>query len=424
LETRSKGQGLSYEYVVVMIASLERLAFLESVELLQHAYHLNGLSVTDEVNAAGVHEVLRSWLLLFRQGANANLENIDLHLDFKIRMERVPSWHHLIEYEHDALMNFDFANKDKHNPFESRWYTFQVTSNVVQELAHGYGKWQNGDCLAMKEHMMTLDHAGSGRVPLDLFYAQPDESTYHFHESLDYLRSIGALDENSGKTPQVRIANYVVGPTNCIARSAYYSVCCFNECENVMSEIEGKIMAPMASPEQLLRIVGNLSISRISETSPEITQAVKAKLTMIADRHNGAVPIHGRLFAQWLHFAFPYECPYPQQVSAEVLVPRQYSDGRAAASADEKKMHMEAGLKSEPSVSEPSMSSWSDDEVLPLFDHPVHSSERHGVCGWILGTLAKLAPVVVLLRTAYSALNSAVRAHRGEIGENKAGLLV
>ncbi|OLP24478.1 hypothetical protein AK812_SmicGene48940, partial [Symbiodinium microadriaticum] len=23
-------------------------------------------------------------------------------------------------------------------------------------------------------------------------------------------------------------------------------------------------------------------------------------------------PLHGRLFAQWMHYAFPHECPYPQ----------------------------------------------------------------------------------------------------------------
>ena len=31
----------------------------------------------------------------------------------------------------------------------------------------------------------------------------------------------------------------------------------------------------------------------------------------IADHHGGTVPLHGRLFAQWLHHAYPRECLYP-----------------------------------------------------------------------------------------------------------------
>merc|ERR1719487_3173194 len=30
-----------------------------------------------------------------------------------------------------------------------------------------------------------------------------------------------------------------------------------------------------------------------------------------AQNEDGLVPIHGRLFAQWLHYAFPRDCPYP-----------------------------------------------------------------------------------------------------------------
>merc|ERR1719387_1072567 len=38
---------------------------------------------------------------------------------------------------------------------------------------------------------------------------------------------------------------------------------------------------------------------------------LRSKLEEIAAKGNGRVPLHGRLFSQWLHYAFPYECPYP-----------------------------------------------------------------------------------------------------------------
>merc|ERR1712190_604840 len=35
------------------------------------------------------------------------------------------------------------------------------------------------------------------------------------------------------------------------------------------------------------------------------------RLNEIAEGHGGTVPLHGRLFAQWMHHAFPRECPFP-----------------------------------------------------------------------------------------------------------------
>ena len=29
------------------------------------------------------------------------------------------------------------------------------------------------------------------------------------------------------------------------------------------------------------------------------------------EEHGGKVPIHGRLFAQWLHYVFPRDCAFP-----------------------------------------------------------------------------------------------------------------
>ena len=39
--------------------------------------------------------------------------------------------------------------------------------------------------------------------------------------------------------------------------------------------------------------------------------ALLQRLDEIAVGNDGAVPLHGRLFAQWMHHAFPNECSYP-----------------------------------------------------------------------------------------------------------------
>merc|ERR1719203_1329310 len=35
------------------------------------------------------------------------------------------------------------------------------------------------------------------------------------------------------------------------------------------------------------------------------------RLDSVAAHHGGRVPLHGRLFAQWMHHAYPRECRYP-----------------------------------------------------------------------------------------------------------------
>lgn len=39
--------------------------------------------------------------------------------------------------------------------------------------------------------------------------------------------------------------------------------------------------------------------------------ALERKLKEVAEHHGGEVPLHGRLFAQWLHHLYPQECPFP-----------------------------------------------------------------------------------------------------------------
>merc|ERR1719401_3334362 len=97
---------------------------------------------------------------------------------------------------------------------------------------------------------------------------------------------------------------------NCFADTPFFSICCINECETLMRHIEGSVGAPMASPEHILAIVSNLSSYSVDaprRLSPELTRKAHA----IAARHGGQIPVHGRLFAQWLHLAFPHDCPWP-----------------------------------------------------------------------------------------------------------------
>lgn len=401
LETRRGNHGLALQDVVAMIASLERLILDESLSLLQSSYTLNGFDSIQTLDGEQIHEVLSSYLLLFELGHNADLTNADRHQRLKAAAEKSGgNWPMLVQFEQDAVSNYNFDQRHRTNPFVEPSYSFQALSVISEGLVHGFGKWQNTECRQMKEELMSLDPDGSGRVPLPTFYSQPETAQYQFTESLSYLRKIGALDE-TGNTPKVRISNYVAGPSNCIATSSYYSVCCLSECEGLLNELEAQVLAPRASVSRLLSLVRNMSSL---DSAPRLTLALTAKLDEIAGQHGGEVPLHGRLFAQWLHHVFPNECPYPEVTSeAAALTPNYWLDKTLTASKEER-MHYSSMKVEVPQSNDGENLSWSDEELLHAHE-PTHKAS-HGTFTYIFRCVMQVTLLLTLMKVGFDALRS------------------
>merc|ERR1719454_1707864 len=54
-----------------------------------------------------------------------------------------------------------------------------------------------------------------------------------------------------------------------------------------------------------------ISVNSFPGNVSEMSAKFHTRLEEISSRGNGRVPLHGRLFAQWLHYAFPHQCPFP-----------------------------------------------------------------------------------------------------------------
>ena len=124
------------------------------------------------------------------------------------------------------------------------------------------------------------------------------------------MRQLGALDESDALNPRVIIPNYLSGPSNCVASSSYYSVCCLDECEGVLGRLEEMVAAPEASPSTILSLVPMVA-SATMPSNRTLSPWLHHRLGEVAKHHGGRVPLHGRLFAQWLHYAYPRECSFP-----------------------------------------------------------------------------------------------------------------
>jgi len=407
LEDRQGDRGLALQDTVAMIAALEHLIFDESVVLLERAYALNNMHPGDMLDEIGLHEVLRSYLLLFRQGKSANLYDANLHQSIKSRYSTRSGWVDIVNYEQDVQHDYDFNAKMKTNPFVERKYSFEEASQMVINLAEGYGKWQNADCRDMKEHLMTLDKRGNGRIPLDTFYKTDAGSAYEFTESREYLREVGALDESLKGNPSVLIANYLAGPSNCIASNSYYSVCCLSECEHLMNDIEEHTKGPTASPQHLLTLLSNMSSTTVDAPrtfSPDMIN----RLGQIADQNaEGTVPIHGRMFGQWLHYAFPHECPMPLTAQT-ALTPSAWLNGAAIGTSEEREQHILSVADADDATTV--TTEWSDEEVLPFTEST--QRKKSGFLGFMRFTMM-VSAILFVLKTGYESLQKAVSVHQG-----------
>merc|ERR1712232_94003 len=120
----------------------------------------------------------------------------------------------------------------------------------------------------------------------------------------------GALDDSTPTNPRVIVANYILAPSNCVASSKFYSVCCLDECEDLVDHLEREIQAPAATPQRITELVAAMP-SSTTRANHTIAPHLLGRLDEIAAANDGMVPLHGRMFAQWMHHVYPRECPYP-----------------------------------------------------------------------------------------------------------------
>merc|ERR1719235_2496662 len=277
----------------------------------------------------------------------------------------MPQWGEVTSFARGEAQRYLYERKDRKNPFaESRvatTFTFEDVQSITRSITAGFGHWWEQECQGIKSNLMALDTEESGRVKLSKFYRANFDGEWRFGESEAYLRELGALDDSSfWRGPQVLIPNYLLAASNCIVASTYYLVCCINECESLLQHVEDHIQAPVASLEQLVPVVESLFM----DANP-LTAALRSQLDRIAETHRGRVPLHGRLFAQWMHYAFPQECPFPHPAGkAAARTPAEFGDAYAA-SPQEMRRHIKKGmLKNVPSEGLKEEEQWGMSQLL------------------------------------------------------------
>lgn len=301
IEKMLYGRGFGLSEVALMGAMLENLIHQEAIKKLATVFAMFELDTNSKLKAGKVDETISHYLAGYILGEDVRKLNKKRMLAMEQGISTAyPNWGDTKTWARD-LRHEMYGNKD---------LSFNEIVAVVVGIGEKHGRWQNRECTDLKAKLMQLEDQKDGCVPIANFYKSLASGKWQFGESPDYLVELGALDDSDPKDKRVMIPNYLDGASNCVASSSYYSVCCINECEEILGRIEKQVQAPDAPAEELVTLVASLP-SPTATSGRTLPAMLIQRLHKIADSHGGRVPIHSRLFMQWMHNAYPHECPYP-----------------------------------------------------------------------------------------------------------------
>jgi hypothetical protein len=419
-EGRLGQHGLGLRELALLAATLEHLVHLEALQRLNVSYQGTNFSQEDVLSEEEAVLILDVYMSVYILGfMHSDLNTMtgpmahELHANI---LEMYPSWPETQQFLREVHQSVA--------PKRDYLY-FTDIETVIAEIGERYGRFQDMECRQMKDWLVEVEDTsvgGAGRVRLSDFYGRAiNDGKWQFSESVDYLRQLGALDESDPANPRVIIPNYISGPSNCVASSAYYSVCCLDECESILGQLEQKVAAPQASPDQ---IIGHISMipSASVPSNRSIATWLRQRLVEVAAHHGGRVPLHGRLFAQWLHYAYPRECQFPHV--AGTINPQRPEDILAATNGTDEEISASDEVMREAIAAAPPLKTrihgvavdeidesgmWSLDEELVVWRAPV----QQGMFGDSGGSGRGLAMIGAVLSLSMALVKSLQPALQG-----------
>merc|ERR1719219_385903 len=374
-DDRLGSSGLTLHELAVFAATLEHLIHSEAMTRLQHAYKLCGDEPMQALPKERADKLIQTYMAIYVTGLNASSASDYTMRRYVDNIRKVyPGWNLTLKF---------LADLQTELVGDRPVYDFSDITDVVEEAGERFGRFQNQECVDLKKILVKLEESnGSGRVRLTDFYNSAlSGSQWQFSESVQYLRQLGALDESDSSNLRVVIPNYLGAPSNCIASSAYYGVCCIDECEDLLGHVERELKSPTAAPSKIAKIIANLPSASVA-AGRKLSATLIQRLEELGDHHDNRIPIHGRLFAQWMHLAYPRECPFPH-VSGTIQ-PKTAKEMRAQgqkvkALKEEMQQYIEAGpppntARRERCDSDICSAMWSTEEEL--VDVHAHLFER------------------------------------------------
>jgi len=305
---RLHGHGMGLHDVAVFAATLSDFVHNEALADVMDLYQAFGLTSTSVLEKEQADNVIRAYVLQLLN-ENVTIKSLsDLEQEEVWMLEDYPDWDNFKEWVVDTRSTM--ALRRSRRSLKPQDYSLDSVYEEVRELSDSLGSYQDISCRHLKAGLGEIEHKNTGRVLMSDFYRVGLEGKHLFIEHTDFLRRLGALDETDPKHPKLIIVNYLLSQANCLASTGFHSVCCYDECQGLLGHLETSIAAPAAPPSLIADIVSRLRSDTV-DAPRNLSAPLLHRLQEIADHHDGQVPLHGRLFGQWMHHAYPLECSFP-----------------------------------------------------------------------------------------------------------------
>eukprot|EP00927_Polykrikos_kofoidii_P072573 TRINITY_DN68675_c0_g1_i1.p1 TRINITY_DN68675_c0_g1~~TRINITY_DN68675_c0_g1_i1.p1 ORF type:complete len:588 (+),score=107.74 TRINITY_DN68675_c0_g1_i1:73-1836(+) len=307
LEQWRGSENLSLRDVAGLAATLDDLIHRENEHRLRKAYDVAGIETEAQLNYREAKSIMRKYFAIYVSAWSK--PNLTAYVVDSITQSQTVR----DEFPRVAKPVLDTLKRKQEINFEN-------LLSVSNKIGTGYKFVNTPMCGGLKRQLLSMENRKAGRVRLSDFYNASLYGAWGFIEKVEYLRSLGTLDETNESNILVVIPNYVTAINQCLKASSIYTVCCPNECDPLMSALEAEIAAPQGDPDRILDFVANKMSTETVQAPRKIPGTLRDRLSAVASQTGGQVLLHGRLFAQWMHHAFPRECPFPHVVGT--LSPR------------------------------------------------------------------------------------------------------
>jgi len=413
LERHLGSRGLSLRELAALASVLHSQVGQEYLGRSDRAYRMTGAPIEGRATEQQFTKAITLWMTMLIIGPDMYRVSDKQIVGAASKMRRYfPHWDALLLWVEDVRQSVAYTQRAQQNPFVGASLPLEALHQVASEVPRRFGGWHDSLCTDMKRHLLSLeDTRSTGRVSLGSFYGgESAGDDWRFIESVEYLRELGALDESDPKRLRVIVPNYLSGPNNCIEASALHTYCCKDECGMLRGEVERGIAAPTGAAADIARIVSGISSDTV-EAPRNLTSELINKLESVANRHGGRVPLHGRLFAQWMHHAFPNECPHPYvsgTTAPQTTDAFKKSGGNAFVTNQDRDQYISAHTPPQ-KLSEDEAESllWSEEEELLSYD------DFNLQSWWEIGSLRSFTIVVSLPLLAAFLSVTAGRARSG-----------
>jgi len=258
-------EGYSLRDAVAMIATMEQLMFDSESAVLEKAMHQLEMNPIESIRREDMPRLMEAYTVQWMFSSDP--ESLAMVVrDPRVLPKALPLWPEIKAFAEGQFKTMEHKRAAEQAPSSAHSimkmeYTFNDAHEAIGSIGKTFASYWETECQNIKSSLVAMDKGTTGRVKLSDFYGSNMDGEWRFGESEAYLRDLGALDDSSWRGPQVIIPNYMQAASNCIVSTPNYLVCCVNECEDIMGEIEKKFQTPVASVDEMLQLVGGLSAS-------------------------------------------------------------------------------------------------------------------------------------------------------------------